>query len=390
MGFLSRVKTAMRENESIQAIGAIPVEDRPILVYAEDDYTWNQLEGYLSVLMDSFDRSVVYVTSDPQDPRLADHHPRMSVFFIKENLSKFLPQVDSPIFVTTMPDLDSFHVKRPRDSTCVYLFHSLNSTHASYRLGAFDAYDVFLCGGPYQKAELAARFEAIGKQNFDLRDVGYYKLDRIAAAFDTYEKQYPHTKTVVVAPSWSSENLLATAGAELINSIAGAGYRTVVRPHPAFFESIYPEGRDIVAGLERRFADDPNVVFETTIASENSFYEADLMVSDWSGAAFEYALGTRRPVLFVDVPRKVMNDAWEDIDITPFEDRIRTEVGAVMPVGAAAETAATVDALLADPAAFRDRIDAVREREIFNFGRAAEAGAAVINELIAERTQPGG
>ncbi len=85
-----------------------------------------------------------------------------------------------------------------------------------------------------------------------------------------------------------------------------------------------------------------------------------------------------------------MNDAWEDIDITPFEDRIRTEVGAVMPVGAAAETAATVDALLADPAAFRDRIDAVREREIFNFGRAAEAGAAVINELIAERTQPGG
>ncbi len=388
MGFLSRVKATMRENESIQAMNAMPPEERPVLVYAEDDYTWNQLEGYLVVLMDTYDRPVVYVTSDPNDPRFADHNPKMSVFCVRETIPKFLPTVDSPVFVTTMPDLDSFHVKRPQDSTCVYVFHSLNSTHASYRLGAFDAYDVFLCVGPYQKAELAARFEAIGKQDYELRDVGYYKLDRIAATFETYEKRSPDETTVVIAPSWSPENLLATVGADLVGSISGAGYRTVVRPHPAFFESIYPEGRDIVAGLERRFADDPKVVFETTITSEDSFYEADVMVSDWSGAGFEYALGTRRPVLFVDVPRKVMNDSWEDIAITPFEDRIRTEVGSVIPTAAAGDAAAAVGDLLEDPAAFRDQIDAVREREIFNFGHAAEAGAAVINELIEDRTAP--
>ena len=210
MGFLSRVKTTMQENESARAIAAIPRHDRPILVYAEDDYTWNQLEGYLTALMGGFDRSVVYVTSDPKDPRFEQHDPKMTVFCIKETLAKFLPTVDSPVFLTTMPDLDTFHIKRPQQSTSVYAFHSLNSTHASYRLGAFDAYDVFLCVGPYQKAELTARFEAIGKEDFDLRDVGYYKLDRIAAAFDTYEKQLPDETTVVVAPSWSPDNLLAT------------------------------------------------------------------------------------------------------------------------------------------------------------------------------------
>lgn len=83
-----------------------------------------------------------------------------------------------------------------------------------------------------------------------------------------------------------------------------------------------------------------------------------------------------------------MNDSWEDIAITPFEDRIRTEVGSVIPTAAAGDAAAAVGDLLEDPAAFRDQIDAVREREIFNFGHAAEAGAAVINELIEDRTAP--
>jgi YidC/Oxa1 family membrane protein insertase len=360
----------------------MPREDRPVLVYAEDDYTWNQLAGYVEELLHTYDRRVVYVTSDANDPRLTDHDPEMPVYYIKDTLLKFLPKVDSPVFVTTMPDLDSFHVKRPQTSTCVYAFHSLNSTHASYRTGAFDAYDVFLCVGPYQKAELAARFEAIGKKDYDLRDVGYYKLDRIAAAFGSYEKVHPEATTVLIAPSWGKENLLASVGPELIESIANAGYRTVIRPHPAFFESIYPEGRQIVADLEHRFGDRPNVVFETSIVSEDSFYEADLMVSDWSGAAFEYALGTERPVLFVDVPRKVMNERWEDIEMAPFEERIRTEVGTVLPTDDAGEAAAAVAALLEDPSAFRDRISAVRDREIFNFGRAAHAGAAVIDELV--------
>lgn len=382
MGFLSRVKATMKENEAAQAIAAIPIQDRPVLVYAEDDYTWNQLEGYLTELMDTFDRSIVYVTSEPDDPRFQDHDEKMSVFFVKDTLAKFLPKVDSPVFVTTMPDLDAFHVKRPSVSTCVYVFHSLNSTSASYRLGAFDAYDVFLCVGPYQKQELAARFDAIGKQDYDLRDVGYYKLDRIAAGFEGYQKAHPEAQTALIAPSWGNDNLLAAVGVELVASIAAAGYRTVVRPHPAFFESIYPEGRRIVSDLEHRFADHPNVVFETSITSENSFYEADLMVSDWSGAAFEYALGTRRPVLFVDVARKVMNERWEDIGITPFEERIRTEVGTVLPVADAPNAGAAVSALLEDPTAFREQIDGVRDREIFNFGHAAKSGAAVINELI--------
>ena len=382
MGFLSRVKATMKESETAQAIHAIPLEDRPVLVYAEDDYTWNQLEGYISELMHTFERPIVYVTSDPEDPRFEQHDSMMSVFCIKETIAKFLPSIDSPVFLTTMPDLDRFHIKRPAGATCVYLFHSLVSTHVVYREGAFDAYDVFLCVGPHQKEELSARFAAIGKTDYELYDVGYYKLDRISAAFDSYDKVHPTETTILIAPSWSPDNLLATVGPALISSISGAGYRTVVRPHPAFFESIYPEGRSIVAGLERQFSATPNVIFETSVTTENSFLEADPMVSDWSGAAFEYAFGTERPVLFVDVPRKVMNDRWEDIDLPAFEDRARSEVGVVISMEDTKNAADHISSLIEHPKAFSDQIIAVRDREIFNFRRAAHVGAAVVDGLI--------
>ena len=54
------------------------------------------------------------------------------------------------------------------------------------------------------------------------------------------------------------------------------------------------------------------------------------MVSDWSGAALEYAFGLERPVLFVDVPRKVNNPEYERLGIEPFEASVREQIGRVV------------------------------------------------------------
>ena len=54
------------------------------------------------------------------------------------------------------------------------------------------------------------------------------------------------------------------------------------------------------------------------------------MVSDWSGAALEYAFGLERPVLFVDVARKVNNPDYEALGIEPFEVGIRERIGRVV------------------------------------------------------------
>ena len=382
MGLLDRFKAAMREKEESARYFAVAPQDRPVTVYAEDDYSWNQLAGYVERLTADHGRSVAYVTSAAEDPLRTNPPAGVSVFHLAQLVPEFLPKVDSAVLVTTMPDLDTLHVRRPAIATCVYLFHSLNSTLMAYRPGAFDAYDVLGTTGPYQQRELAARYAAIGKTGYRLAEVGYYKLDRIAEGFRSYQSVHPSETTVLVAPSWGEHNLLAACGAELVESLAAQGFRTVVRPHPAFFESIYPEGARIVSTLRDRFAAYDNVIFETSITSENSFYEAALMVSDWSGAAFEYAFGTERPVLFVDVPPKAFNSEWRSFGLVPFEDTMRNEVGRVLsPVDVSTAGAAASD-LLDGAAGFAAQIRAARDREIFNFGSAAAAGAAVIDSLL--------
>ncbi len=387
--FFARVKAQMREREDAEAIRSTPIAERPILAYAEDDYTWNQLGPYLVDVMDDHTVPVVYVTSDPEDPRLEDHNARMAVYVIRDSLAAFLPTVDSPVFVTTMPDLDSFHIKRPETPTCVYAFHSLNSINMAYRPGAFDAYDVFFCTGPHHRDELTKHFEQIGKTGYELREIGYPKLDRIAATYRSYAKTHPDTTTVLIAPSWGADNVLAADGAALIDRLSTDGYRVVVRPHPAFFESIYPEGAGIIADLQRRFGDRSNVVFETSITSEDSFMEADLMISDWSGAALEYALGTERPVLFVDLPPKVNNPQWEQLGIVPFEDRMRSEIGTIVEPGNVEASSQAVAELLNHAGEYRTRLAELREQTVYNPGSSAAAGAAALNDLV-ERAMAAG
>jgi YidC/Oxa1 family membrane protein insertase len=387
MGFLSRVRSAIREKDEIERYFAVEPAERPVTVYAEDDYSWNQLAGYVQEIV-ARGRRVAYVTSQDDDPLRESAPEGVTVFHVAELVPEFLPKVDSPVFATTMPDLDRFHVKRPSASTCVYFFHSLNSTHMAYRGGAFDAYDVLATTGPYQKAELGARYQAIGKTGYRLEEVGYYKLDRIAAGFREYEPEHPGETTVLVAPSWGPENLLASCGVELVQSVAAQGFRTIVRPHPAFFESVYAEGRSIVDGLREHFAGDENVLFETSITSENAFYEASLVISDWSGAALEFAFGTERPALFVDVPRKAFNPEWSSLGLTPFEDRVRHDLGTVLAAEAAATAGDAASRLIADAASYAERIAEVRAREIYNFGGAARAGADLVDSLLGSGAGP--
>jgi YidC/Oxa1 family membrane protein insertase len=107
------------------------------------------------------------------------------------------------------------------------------------------------------------------------------------------------------------------------------------------------------------------------------------MVSDWSGAALEYAFGFERPVLFVDVERKVNNPDYASYGIEPFEVGIRERVGGVVAPGDLGAVAPAVHALVADAPAWPARLAAIRDESIFNVGRSGEVAAAVVAEKAA-------
>ncbi len=376
------LKDALKESSAMGELLAKGPTERPVVFYAEDSFTYVQFEGYLEHLLARGEFPVHYVTSDPSDPLLSSTTPGLVVRHIDRQLGRFLSKIRGSVVVMTMPDLGQFHVPKPDGCLVLYLFHSLNSAHTAYRTGAFDHYDVFACTGPHHVRELAALRHARNRPPAELSDVGYYKLDRISRDHAVWPETASDVAEVLLAPSWGPDNLLEAFGETIIAALLAEGLRVTVRPHPQFFHSLYPGGRGVMDSLVARFGGQELVEFEMSIQSEDSFHRSDLMISDWSGAAFEYALGTQRRVLFVETPQKIFNEAWADLGIPSFEDHMRSEVGSVIPGPEIPGIGTVATSQLEQRGSWADEMEALRNRTVFNPGGSAAAGASLISELV--------
>jgi len=116
-----------------------------------------------------------------------------------------------------------------------------------------------------------------------------------------------------------------------------------------------------------------------------SILRSDLLVSDWSAMALEYAWGLEKPVLFIDVPRRIRNPNWRDLGIEPIESAIRDQVGEIVAPDRLAEAPLAVERLLADPERFRARMREMRETMVFRLGHSVPDGAREIARLADER-----
>ena len=53
----------------------------------------------------------------------------------------------------------------------------------------------------------------------------------------------------------------------------------------------------------------------------------DILITDRSGIAFEFAFGIKKPVLFIDTSLKINNPDYKELEIEPIENSIRSEIG---------------------------------------------------------------
>ena len=107
---------------------------------------------------------------------------------------------------------------------------------------------------------------------------------------------------VLIAPSWGENGLLELFADEVIESLLKANCSIIVRPHPRTLH-FKPELR---FHLLDSFGNNKNFQLDLDSNSFDSFYSSDIMISDWSGSAFEFAFGTLKPVIFVNMPKKLI------------------------------------------------------------------------------------
>ncbi len=322
----------------------------PLVVYSEGPAYWPHLGPVVQALLDSHAVPVVYVSSSPEDPGLHLRHERLRTLEVGDGAVRtlFFHGLKAQIVLMTMPDLDQFHLKRSRGvGQYVYLHHALVSLHMVYRAHAFDAYDVMFCAGPHHAVEMAAIARQHGIQPPRLVAHGYGRLDALLGAA---QRQPPPredgARTVLVAPSWGPEGLLERHAEPLLAALANSAWRVIVRPHPQTVR-LSPEAVQVVRKWCRQAG---NIQLDEAFSGQQSLLDAHVMVSDWSGAAFDFALGLGRPVLFVDVPRKVNNPAYPALGIEPVEVTARPTLGQVISPDQLAGLPGHLDALLTRPA----------------------------------------
>ncbi len=357
----------------------LPRAARAITFYAEDGGSWPHFEPIIRELTGPMGREVCYLTSSPDDPVLHEERPGVTAFEIGEGLGRayLFQTLEVGALVATVPQLGISILPRSRSAAAngtsyVYVFHSMVSTHMVYEPDGFDHYDVVLCVGPYMVDEIRRREELEGLPAKELVEHGYGRLDTILGQARPHAPSDP--PVVLVAPSWGPTCIFETCGVPLTRVLLDAGFAVIARPHPMTAKRT-PEA---LAALRTEFGSHPRFTFDDGVASADSLHRSDLMVSDWSGAALEYAFGLERPVLFVDVDRKVNNPDYEALGIEPFEASVRAQVGRVVSPERLDELPDAVRAMLADPPATRDQIVAVRDREIFNVGTSGAVAARLI------------
>ena len=356
-------------------------KDRSIIFYLENECDFIFFKPIVEKLTQEYDIKICYVTSSKTDPMLTSNDKNILPFYIGDGIarSSFFVNLKATIVVMTMPDLETFHIKRSKIYPVhyVYIFHSLCSTHYIYRKTAFDNFDTIFCTGNYQIIEIQEREKKSNLAKKKLVKHGYGKLDILINEVQStnVRNNASNNKVVLIAPTWGPNGLIETKGQEIVHILLDSGFNVILRPHPMTIK----KSNNIIQKIEKKFKDKLNFKLETDIRNMESFFLCDCMISDLSGAAIEYSFTFEKPILYIVTPEKIVQE--KQIDLVSLEEKIRPQIGEVITLSQLSLLPSKINQFLLSQNKFKEKIKKIREETVFNIGNSADQGAKYLLEL---------
>lgn len=367
------------------------IANKHLVFYSEKSGFYKYFENIIRYLLHHSNIIIHYVTSDPKDAifQKAKEEPRIKPYYIGENrLITLMMKMDADIVVMTMTDLENFHIKRSyvrKDIEYIYVFHAPLSYIMTLRNGALDHYDTIFCTGKGQVEEIRKSEERYGLPPKEIVECGYSVIENMREHYLENRSSYSGQaiKKILIAPSWQEDNILDSCLEPLLMSILRDGWQVIVRPHPEYLKRYTVRWN----ALRERYKDLPEewVVFQSDFSSNETVYSADVLISDWSGIAFEYAFATQRPVLFIDTPMKVYNPDYTEIIEKPLNLTLRDEIGIRLSPEKADQAGREVARLLERADAYAQKIAELTDEYLYNMGRSGEVGGKYILRKLKEK-----
>ena len=289
----------------------------PYVIFSDHKRYWNVFKP----ICDEFEKRGVelhYWTASEDDPALGTPYEHVKCEFIGEGNKAFarLNMMSADVVLSTTPGLDVLQWKRSKDvKWYVHTLHAVGSA-AGYRMFGLDYYDAVLLSGQFQVDELRELEEPRGLPAKDLRIVGCTYLDVMAERLKTMEPAHNERPCVLLAPSWGSSSILSVYGAKIIDALLETGYEIVIRPHP---QSMTAE-KDLLEGLMAKYPNSDDLSWNFDNDNFEILNRADIMISDFSGVVFDYALVFDKPIIFTQssFDNSVYDAAWLDKPLWKF------------------------------------------------------------------------
>ena len=133
---------------------------------------------------------------------------------------------------------------------------------------------------------------------------------------------------ILIAPTWGENNIFNFCMNDLIKNLITAGHHVHLRPHPMTLRDNYKK----IDAIKKIFSDKENFFLQEDHTNRDILFESDILVTDWSGIGIEYGLGLLKPVIYIDIPKKNLNQESYKINITPIESKIRNEIGEIVKI----------------------------------------------------------
>ena len=356
-------------------------EQRSIVFYAENKASMNHFRLLISELTKERNFQICYVTSVKNDPILSINEKNILAFYIGDGIvrTKFFLELKAKILIMDMPDLDSFHIKRSKIFPVhyIYIFHSMFSVHSYLRKGAVDHYDTIFCVGEHHKREILETEKIYGLKPKKLVDYGFGRLDTLLKERNNFKKEKLNTENlIIIAPTYGDNNLLKICGVKLIGTLLDSNFKVLLRPHFRTFK----ESEDVIRIIRDKFQNNNNFLLEEGIIKPEIFHSSRCMISDWSGISLEYAFIFERPIIYIDVPKKELNEEADKISLTPIEVSIREKIGHLVDPDNLTKIPKIISEINDESRA--EQIRDIRSKTVFNIDKSASIGADYITKIL--------
>ncbi len=249
--------------------------------------------------MEKRGETVLYLTASPDDPLLEEKYTHIKTEFIGEGNRAYarMNMLQADVVLSSTPGLDVYQWKRSRNvSWYVHVLHAANGV-TCYRMFGVDYYDALLLSGEYQIREVR---ELEAQRHLPEKECVLAGLPHMDALLKKLQEHGPapeHGTTVLLAPSWGPSSIFNRFGEQMIENLCKTGYHIILRPHP---QSMVSE-KELIARLRSRFPESEKLEWNFDNDNFDVLYRSDLLISDYSGVVFDFALVFDRPVIYADV-----------------------------------------------------------------------------------------